>query len=273
MQSTKNIISQNLSLIFGDRLTLSQIEKITKKNLANLERRRVFLKQLSVMKLEEIERFVPETEGEDNLKKALDSGKGVILLSMHFFCCDLGLIWLSFKGFKMNLLYDFTEDAKEGLSLLEKTFESKGINLIKSARSFKIKTRDKEFVFKDNTLKKITAILNNNEVLAILPDMHPGPKSKGVYFKFLGHTAYVSYAPILIAQRTGAKVVPALVVPTEEGSFKGIIHPPLSLIRNKDKNEFYKVNMQQYMDIVESYVSKYPEEYCWHQPGRWVNGN
>ncbi len=273
MQTTENIICQNLSLIFRERLTLSQIGEMIKKNLANLERRRVFLKQLSVMKLEEIERFVPETEGEDNLKRALDSGKGIILLSMHFFCCDLGLIWLSHRGFKMNLLYDFTEDAREGLSLLENTFEGKGINLIKSARSFKIRIKDKEFIFRDNTLKKITAILNNNEVLAMLPDIHPGSKTKGVYVKFLGRPTYVSYAPILIAQRTGAKMVPALVVPTEEGSFRGIIHPPLSLIRNKDKNEFYKVNMQQYMDIVESYVSKYPEEYFWHQPSRWANDN
>ncbi len=269
MANRKEVIHRHLSLVFDKKLSFVVLQEMVEKNLSNLARRQRFLEQLSVIRLEEIERFVPEVEGDDNLKNALEAGRGVILFSMHFFCCDLGLIWLSYEGFRMNLVFDSTEEAGEGPSLLEDTFEGKGINLIKSARSFKIKTKDKEYVFRDRTFHEIVARLKKNEVVAMLPDMHPGAKAKGVYVQFLGLPTYVSYAPILIARRTGAKMVPALVVPTDEGAFKGIIHPALSMIESKDKHEFYRLNMQQYMDIVESYVLKYPGEYCWHQPGRW----
>ncbi len=265
----KSIIRQNLNLIFGKYLNTEQIDEMIKNNLESLERRRHSLKELSMMKLEEIEKFIPEADGEGYLKESLDIGKGVILLSMHLFCCDLGVIWLSHRGFKMNLVYDPAEEFDEGMDLIEGTLKGKGINLIKSARSIKIKTGDREFVFRDKTFKSIITILRNNEVVAMLPDIHPGLKAKGVYVEFLGRPTFVSYAPILMARRTGAQLVPAVIVPRQDGKFKAIIHPALPFIKSKNGEEMYRANMQQYMEIVESYVKRYPGEYCWHQSERW----
>lgn len=89
-----------------------------------------------------------------------------------------------------------------------------------------------------------------------------------VYVDFLGYKAASPPGAAALALSTGAAVILAISIREKDGKHRMIFHPPFETIRTGNKREDVRLNTQQYMSALESYVLAYPEQYNWPHP-RW----
>jgi KDO2-lipid IV(A) lauroyltransferase len=103
--------------------------------------------------------------------------------------------------------------------------------------------------------------LRNNEVLFILLDQNFG--TGGVFVNFFGRKAATATGPIILSQKTGAKILPMFIVHNKNGKNILFIEPEFKLEERADKDETILLNIQRLTDIIEQYIRRYPAEWSW----------
>jgi len=89
----------------------------------------------------------------------------------------------------------------------------------------------------------------------------------GVFVDYFGRPACTNKGLALLALKTGAPVIPVFLI--RDGK-RFIFHcePEVPLVRTGDKIKDIEVNTERFTKIIESFVSRYPEQWFWlHQ--RW----
>ncbi|HEY7268187.1 MAG TPA: lysophospholipid acyltransferase family protein [Dehalococcoidia bacterium] len=129
----------------------------------------------------------------DALDTVIAEGKGTIFVTMHFGQWETGAACLSAGGRRLNVIARTLEF--EPINEMVKGFrQAMGMKIIPAERAGLESFR----------------CLSRNEVLGMLIDMvDPGD---GVLVDFLGGKAEMSSAPARIALRTGARIVPAVIL-------------------------------------------------------------
>ena len=90
---------------------------------------------------------------------------------------------------------------------------------------------------------------------------------EGVFVDFFGRKACTNKGMALLALKTESPVIPMFLV-RERSRFKVIFEPEVPLIRTGDKTKDIEANTQQYNEVIEKIVRRYPEQWFWvHQ--RW----
>ena len=126
------------------------------------------------------------------LDEAVESGRGIIMPTMHFGSWDLGAAALAAYDYPVNGIVDTFSDDKLD-ELVHSSRRKLGMNVIR----------------RDQTGPSVLRRVKRGEILAILIDVQPPGQT--VVVDFLGRPATVSAIPARMALSTGARVVPALV--------------------------------------------------------------
>jgi lauroyl/myristoyl acyltransferase len=145
-----------------------------------------------------------KVEGLGNLDTALQSGKGVILVSFHLGNLDLGARLLSHLGYPVHAVVNNLSSGQFDRILQQPRVQS-GLKLIKAM----------------DTSSHLLEILRRNEALALMIDC-PNP-GQGVSVKLGKHQVKFPSGAALLALRTGARVVPCALVRTSNTTFQGYI--------------------------------------------------
>lgn len=127
------------------------------------------------------------------LDEAVHSGRGVLIVTLHFGLWDLGAAALAAYGYPIHAIVD-TFGYPRMNDLVQGSRKKLGMNVVPVER----------------VGPGVFRALRRGEILAMLIDV-PAP-GHAVTVDFLGAPAEVSSAPARIALRTGAWVVPAMVV-------------------------------------------------------------
>ncbi|MCH8007895.1 MAG: hypothetical protein IIC91_03445 [Chloroflexi bacterium] len=126
------------------------------------------------------------------LDEAVESGRGIIMPTMHFGSWDLGAAALAAYDYPINAIVDtFSDDRLD--ELVHSSRRQLGMNVIR----------------RDRTGPSIFRKIKRGEILAILIDVQPPGQT--VTVDFMGRPATVSAIPARMALGTGARVVPSLV--------------------------------------------------------------
>lgn len=185
--------------------------------------------------------------GKEHLDKALALGNGVILVSAHFGNFPLLLAKLSLEGYKVSGIMRQMRDLR-----VEKIFARKrqalNINTIYS------QPRD---VCVSSTLQA----LRGNGIVFIPIDQNFG--TAGVFVDFFGRKAATATGPVVLAQRTGARLIPCFIVRQKDNTNRIIFEPPMELSEAGRPREAIQINIQRLTSIIESYIRKYPAEWGW----------
>lgn len=176
-------------------------------------------------------------EGLRNLDAALAEGKGVILLTAHLGNWEISSVALSLKGYSMKVLARQQKNSRVD-ELLNFYRQSSGIKVIKRGMG----------------LRGILQGLKNNEIVGMLGDQ--GGKNKDVYIKFFGRYIFLPSGFLDIAVKTGATVLPSFIFKDKE-RYKLIIGFPL------DCQGIKQEIVQKYAQILQRYISSFPEQYLW----------
>lgn len=236
---------ESLDIAFGREKSKKEKEDIAKDCFVFMARSGVEL--ISLMDKPQALKKQVSLEGKENLVAALAQGKGVILVSAHFGNFPLMLAKLSLEGYKSAGIMRYMRDKK-----IEEFFLSKrkrlGIRTIYSQP-------------RRACVEESIRSLRDNEIVFIPIDQNFG--EAGVFVDFFGRKAATATGPIILAQRTGAIILPSFIVRQSDDKHKIIFDKPFVLKQSSDDKETILINIQRLTNIIESYIRKYPAQWSW----------
>lgn len=204
--------------------------------------------RIRLLRTNDIEKSV-RLEGEGHLREAMALGKGVLILSGHLGNYDLSAVALALNDFPIRIV--------------SKPLKIKGIE---------------RFWMEERSVFGLEISLNRNSIRGILEALKAG---KGVVFvldqhasnelvwvDFFGRSASTLPALAVLAQRTGAPVVPVFTHRKPDGSHVITIQPAVPFEEMDDRNEAVEHNTQRYTTLIEAAIRQHPEQWTWiHE--RW----
>ncbi|MEX0786835.1 MAG: lysophospholipid acyltransferase family protein, partial [Dehalococcoidia bacterium] len=190
------------------------------------------------------------------LNEAVESGRGVLIVTMHFGVWDLGAGALAAHDYPINVIVDTFRDAKLD-RLVHSSREKLGMKVI---------PRERVGI-------GVFRALRRGEILAMLIDVPP--EDQVVTVDFFGRPAQFSAAPARIALRTGAWVVPAMVLrgPEEDQLIRPIID--VRSVRYEptgDEEHDVHALTQQIAGALEAALRRHPEQWYLFHP-LWAHGD
>ncbi|MCX5711240.1 MAG: lysophospholipid acyltransferase family protein [Candidatus Omnitrophica bacterium] len=241
----RRIALDSLEIAFGNELTGQKREQIARDSFILMAKSAVEL--LFLMDRPGLLKKRVFIEGKEHLESALNAGKGVILVSAHFGNFPLLMAKLSLEGYKTAGIMRPMRD-----TLVEKIFQKKRIRLgIKTIYS------QPRNVCVNTTID----VLRNNGLVFIPIDQNFG--TAGVFVDFFGSKAATATGPVILAQRTGAKILPCFIIRKSDDTHRLVFEPAITLKQGKDAHETVLINIQKLTDIIESYIRRYPAEWGW----------
>ncbi len=235
----------SLSMAFEQEKPVTELRQIAKDCFVNIAKSAIEL--MFLMERPQALKEQVDLVGKDNLDKALSEGRGVILVSAHFGNFPLMMAKLSLEGYKISGIMRQMRDERA-----EKFFLRKRNNMgVQTIYSQPRKTCVEESI----------RALRNNSILFIPIDQNFG--TAGVFVKFFGAQAATATGPVVLAQRTKAKILPCFIVRQPDDRHKIFFEPPLILVEGKDERDTILINIQRLTDIIEAYIRKYPAEWGW----------
>jgi len=191
----------------------------------------------------------------DELNAAANSGRGVIIATIHFGNWDLGAAALAAYGYPINAIAETFPYARMN-DLVQGSRARLGMNVIGH----------------DRLGPSVFRVLRRGELLAMLVDV--ASDDVAIQVEFFGAPALVSSAPARIALRTNAWVVPAVVLRGPEDDL--VIRPVIDLSlrdfastgnQERDTQELTRLIMHS----METVIRKHPEQWfifrrMWSRP-------
>ncbi len=185
-------------------------------------------------------------EGLENVAKARNSGKGILIFTAHLGNWELMALALSLKiKGNSHLLVrplDF-EPVDRVLSQLRKRTGNFLLDKIRSARS-------------------IGKLLQKKEAVSILMDQNASWYD-GVYVPFFGLTACTHKGLALFAGRYDALVLPVFNIRQPDGRYKIMIDTPVKLVRSEDISSDIVANTALFNRIIEKHIRMAPDNWLW----------
>lgn len=249
----KSHARESLSIAFGQEKSPQEIKAIFKQCFENFGRGALELGYFC-MHPEMIKQkmfFAPGSE--ENLRKAMEVGKGVVGVTAHFGNFPLMLLYLGQCEFPVSAIIRPSRD-----EVIEKDFQELRTRLgLHTVHSYP----------RQQCVKESLRILRQKELLIIPTDQNTGSKS-GVFVDFFGQKAGTPTGAVVFALRTGAPIVPIFTVKDHDDVSRIIIEPHFFVERKETDEETLQVNTQKITSIIEKYIRKYPHEWGWMHK-RW----
>lgn len=178
-------------------------------------------------------------EGLEHLEAALDKGKGVILLTGHFTCLEIGGRLFTLKHPCYFMLKELKNPLFNVFMMRARTYHGEGIVMQQDPRA-------------------MVRALRKNKVVWYAPDQDLG-KRQSIYSKFFGIQASTITATARIAKISGAAVIPFIPRRDENGHYTVSLSTALTDFPTGDE----VVDTQRINDILELEIRQSPELYLW----------
>lgn len=185
-----------------------------------------------------------EIRGREHFDEAVAKGKGVIFLTGH--CGNWELMALAYNHFFNSTMSVVARHQNNPYlhSMVEKMRSS----------------YNNRVIYKDNAIRNIIGVLRKNGVVGMLLDQSVLPE-EGCLISFLGRKAWASKAPVVIARKTGAAVLPAFV--HREGDRHVCqIHPIIQFEDDPSDSGIVR-DVQRYSAAIEQFIVEHPTDWYW----------
>lgn len=189
-------------------------------------------------------------EGLENLRRAVDRGRGVVLLTAHLGNWEWMGTALAHAGFPMTTIAKPQPNAQF----------TRILNEYRAMAGLEVFNRGTSDMF------KVVRALKNGKVLGFLADQDGG--REGVFVDFLGKKASTPLGPAILANKYGASIVPAFTFRCPEGGHRVVIDPPFEFEHSGDVGQDLYRNTAKMAKIIEDRIRAHPEGWLWFQR-RW----
>jgi KDO2-lipid IV(A) lauroyltransferase len=193
-------------------------------------------------------------EGLEHLKRALERGKGAILVTAHIGSWDMGGVALAATGELPRLSAVVEPVTKhESESRVTTLRESRGISVIPLGKPL-----------------GIGRALRRNEIVFVVGERLVG--GDGVEVEFFGERTLFPRGAAYWSVKCGAPIVPGFCIRQPDGTYVGHIEEPIEPGNGSAGDHEVEHHTQRIASVIERYISRYPEQWCMLQPIWHVEG-
>ena len=203
-----------------------------------------------ILRKEEVGRLVSTNPHYETYLSHRRSGKGSILLTAHLGNWEFAQIQEGLRGRPITVLVRRQKHPRldQLLNSFRQYYGSVSVGTGKTGIRDLIKT------------------LREGGCVGMAADQSGG--DDGVWVRFFGRLTTSPRGPIALALKLGVKVLPVFMV-RQNGPFHQLIfEPPLELVQTGDPEKDLQVNAQKYIQLLESYITKYKSQWLWGHK-RW----
>lgn len=256
LSKERSEVIKNLANIFGDEKSEKEIRAIARQHFMHLERLQ-FSKIWRKIQGFAFAKSCP-LEGLEHLHAALAEGKGAILLTAHYGYSRQIRHFLRLHNYPAWIVgSQLPKDKPDPLSKFARFLHD---------RLFKIpefKVEEENDLPTGLNIRPLVQKLQKNEIVILTAD---GLRASNVVEgKLLGVRTAFATGSVSLARGTGAKILPAFIVDSGSGliGLKLCIEPSLPLQYSDNPKEDFKVNLEQFVRVFESYIVRYPHLSRW----------
>jgi Kdo2-lipid IVA lauroyltransferase/acyltransferase len=237
---------RNLELAFPER-SPAERRRILRESIANLGRMVAELAHLPRSSADDLRRtviFENEAWWAENVGAPRDTGG--LILSGHFGNWELLVFAHGMRGFPVSMVH----------RTIANPFVDRWLNQLRARAGTRL-------VRKRQAAGGVLRALRDRELL-VLPFDQNSTRGLGVFVDFFGIAASTNSGIARLALRTGAPVVPAFIV-REGRTSRHRVHvlPIMYVQRSGDPESDVRRATQQFSDVFESMVRRYPEQWLW----------
>ena len=236
----RNLIKKNLKVILGD--DSRELNRRTKELFRNFAKYLIDFLRFSKLDKDCIGKFV-RIEGKENLDRALLKKKGVIVLAAHIGNWELGGVVLSILGYPVNVLALQHESRKVNQFFVNQR-AGKGVKVI-SLGSI--------------SMREMFRALERGELVGLLGDRDFS--RYGLKMEFFGRPATVPRGPGSLCLKTGALILPGVVVRQPDDTYTIIFEKPIEYKSTGRPETDLKIIISSYLKVLEKYIRRYPSQW------------
>ena len=245
----RQIALENLQIVFGTEKSDAERKEICRENFRNLGKTAIEFLRFPKLTFDNIWGEVT-VEGKENLIRALDLGKGVIVFLPHFGNWELlalvygVLIPNRAKAIALPIKNEFLN------TLVWKYREHLSLKLIPRKQA----------------VREALRALRDNFAVGFFADQNAG--RDGVFVDFFGKHASTARGPATLALKTGAPILFSIDVRQSDDRHRVFISPPVELEISGNFEQDVQINTAHLVKILEGYIHQFPSQWLWLH-NRW----
>ncbi len=244
LTSRRRIAEDNLRRAFPDELSEKRITEIVKIVFVNIARTTIQFARQPVFKKEDFLRSVVSVKGSEYIDKALEEGRGAMLVTGHYGNWELFGRWLPSAGYPTDFLMGHQHNEKVN-DLFISFRKTEGLGLIPVGVAS----------------RKVLKSLRANRLIGVASDQHAA--SGGVNVNFLGRPASTPKGPAAFAVKVGSPIIFGYLVREKYNQYRIEFFPPIYPPNSGDTENDINQMTQKYASILESLIRKDPVEWMW----------
>ncbi len=237
------IAYRNLRIALSEKHSARQLKAILKKNYRNLGMDVIEALRLPGLNKNYIGRYIT-LKGKEHLEKAFRDSKGAIVLGAHFGSWETCFAVGGMLGYPFYIVTE--EQIKNPLldRYLDRVRQSHGVKVLKVGEESRQAIR----------------VLQEGKFVGMVADH--GIK-EGAMIDFFGRKTRTPTAALKLAIKFGAPILMTYIRRIKGPRHELVITPPLEIKTTGNLNQDVNVNLQTINQIVQDYITKYPDEYLW----------
>lgn len=251
----RNAVKDNLQAIFPEKPSC-ELNRIRRNMFRNFAKYLVDFFRFSKIDKEYIRKNI-KIENIHYFDEALQSGKGVIVLTAHLGNWELGGVVIALSGYPFWVVA-LPHKNKKVDDFFNKQRRDKGISVIPFGRA----------------ARQCLNLLKENKLVALVGDRDFS--QKGTIVNFFGRQSFFPLGPAAFSIKAGSLIVPGFMFRNPDDTFTLKIEKPIrfealeSVGPQQEKDRRVHQIIDSYKSIIEDYIKKYPDQ--WYMFRRfWIN--
>lgn len=245
----KDLVIFHLGQAFAKEKSAREILDLSKQVYVMLAKNGAdVIRSWSVETLEDLQRFVV-IEGKEHADRAKEKGKGIIYFTGHIGAFELMISAMGLHG--MPFLVVGTELKDERINDIIVRFRAK---------------HGSEPIQRGKETFKLIKTLKSGGAVGMLIDQDTKVKSR--FVNFFGMPASTPVGAAMMAMKTGAAVIPAIIQLGEDNLQHMTLYPEIEMVNTGDEEKDMVTNTQTLTTILENAIRRSPAQWVWMHE-RW----
>jgi KDO2-lipid IV(A) lauroyltransferase len=187
----------------------------------------------------ELEQLIIAAPGKEHVHEAVAAGTGGILMIAHMGPWEAAGTWLARQGIRMTVVA-LTHGSPHVEEFFVSRREQSGFNSVPLG----------------SAARDLLRALRRGEIITIAADRNF--TEFGTWMEFFGRQALMPDGHVRLALRTGAPIIPALVLRDENLQVRIVFETPIRLRKGQDD---LQSGMRRCLEVLEHYIKHHPEQW------------
>ncbi|MBI2773027.1 MAG: lysophospholipid acyltransferase family protein [Chloroflexi bacterium] len=244
----RRIAKDNFARVLGRSAGDREVARVARRSFRNFAKYVVEIMRFPTLRTEDLARLVT-IEGWEHLRTAIDRGRGLIFVSIHFGNFEVGGARIA-DEIPLNVIADDLDNQRL-MDFLVGNRAHKNINIHTPV----------------GAARKVLQALRRNEMVGLMMDL--GPRALAfdtVRTTFFGEPTSFPRVAADLARVSGAPIVVAAVVREPNNTFRGIALPPIFVERNGSSAQEIARVTDAIARGLEHFVSRWPDQWYIFRP-------